>query len=52
MQVLPKGRNFPDPGPLGVGVMRGAGARAEILEALGRVIGETLRVQELTRRAA
>jgi DNA-binding transcriptional LysR family regulator len=44
MQVLPKGRNYPDPGQLDIGVMRGAGARVDIVDALGRVIAETLDV--------
>jgi DNA-binding transcriptional LysR family regulator len=52
MQVLPKGRNYPDPGTLDVGVIRGTGARADILAALERVILDTLRVQGLSRRAA
>jgi DNA-binding transcriptional LysR family regulator len=52
MQVLPKGRDFPDPGRLDVGVLRGAGARADIVAALERVISETLDVLALTRSAA
>src|SRR5215468_6174057 len=49
MQVLPKGRDFPDPGRLDVGVLRGAGARADIVAALERVISQTLDVLALTR---
>jgi len=52
MQVLPKGRDFPDPGRLDVGVLRGAGARADIVAALERVISQTLDVLALTRPAA
>ena len=52
MQVLPKSRDFPDPGRLDVGVLRGAGARVDIVAALERVIGETLDVLALTRPAA
>jgi DNA-binding transcriptional LysR family regulator len=52
MRVLPKGRDFPDPGRLDVGVLRGAGARADIVTALERVIRETLDVLALTRPAA
>jgi DNA-binding transcriptional LysR family regulator len=52
MQVLPKGRNYPDPGPLEVGVLRGAGARTDIVAALERVVSQTLDVLALTRHAA
>lgn len=52
MQVLPKGRNYPDPGPLEVGVLRGAGARTDIVAALERVVIQTLDVLALTRHAA
>ena len=51
MQVLPKGRDFPDPGRLDVGVLRGVGARADIVAAVERVIGQTLDVLALTRSA-
>jgi DNA-binding transcriptional LysR family regulator len=50
MQVLPKGRNYPDPGRLDVGVLRGPGARADIVGALERVIRQTLQVLALARR--
>jgi DNA-binding transcriptional LysR family regulator len=52
MQILPKGRNYPDPGRLDVGVLRGAGARADIVAALERVARQTLDVLALTRSAA
>jgi DNA-binding transcriptional LysR family regulator len=52
MQVLAKGRNYPDPGRLNVGVLRGAGARTEIVAALERVVSQTLDVLALTRHAA
>jgi DNA-binding transcriptional LysR family regulator len=52
MQVLPKGRNYPDPGMLDVGVLKAAGARTDIVAALRRVIGQTLDVLALTRIAA
>jgi DNA-binding transcriptional LysR family regulator len=52
MQVLPKGRHYPDPGRLDVGVLRGAGARADIVAALERVTKQTLDVLALTRSAA
>lgn len=52
MQVLPKSRNYPDPGRLEVGVLRSAGARPDIVSALERVARQTLDVLELTRPAA
>jgi DNA-binding transcriptional LysR family regulator len=52
MQVLPKGRNYPDPGMLDVGVLKAAGARTDIVAALRRVIAQTLDVLALTRIAA
>jgi DNA-binding transcriptional LysR family regulator len=52
MQVLPKGRSFPDPGLLQVGVLSGTRARADIVAALERGIRQTLEVVALTRRAA
>ncbi|HTO50983.1 MAG TPA: LysR substrate-binding domain-containing protein [Burkholderiales bacterium] len=52
MQMLPKSRNYPDPGRLEVGVLRGAGARADIVAALERVIRKTLDVLTLARPAA
>jgi len=52
MQMLPKNRNYPDPGRLEVGVLRGAGARMDIVAALERVVSQTLDVLALTRPAA
>ena len=52
MQMLPKSRNYPDPGRLNVGVLRGAGARTDIVAALERVVSQTLDVLALTRHAA
>ena len=42
MRVLPRGRRWPDPGTLEVGVLRGAGARDDIVEALQAVMREVL----------
>lgn len=44
MQVLANGRNYPDPGRLDVGVLRGAGARADIVTALEGIARQTLDV--------
>jgi DNA-binding transcriptional LysR family regulator len=44
MQVLPTGRQFPNPGGLEVGVLRGAGARTDIVDALEQIISQTLQV--------
>jgi DNA-binding transcriptional LysR family regulator len=44
MQVLASGRNYPDPGRLDVGVLRGAGARADIVTALESIARQTLEV--------
>jgi DNA-binding transcriptional LysR family regulator len=52
MQMLPRGRNYPDPGRLDVGVLRGAGARADIVAALERVARQALDVLALNRSAA
>ena len=52
MQMLPKSRDYPDPGRLDVGVLRSVGARADIVAALERVIRQTLDVLALTRSAA
>src|SRR5262249_40917397 len=52
MQVLPKGRDFPDPGRLDVGVLGGAGARAVVVAALEKVTGQTCDVLPLARAAA
>jgi len=50
MQVLPKGRGYPDPGRLDIGVLRRPGAPADIVEALERVAREALQVLSLSRR--
>ena len=52
MQILPTGRHYPDPGRLDVGVLRGAGARSDIVAAIERVARQTLDVLALTRSAA
>jgi len=52
MRVLPRGRDFPDPGHLRVGVLRGATARADIVDALEKVIRQTLSVLAVTRLAS
>jgi DNA-binding transcriptional LysR family regulator len=52
MQVLPRGRDYPDPGRLDVGVLRGARARKDIVDALERVILQTLDVLAVSRLAA
>jgi hypothetical protein len=49
MQILPKGRSYPDPGRLDVGILRGPGAHAEILGALEQVASQTLQVVALAR---
>ena len=52
MQALPRGRDYPDPGRLDVGVMRGARASKDIVDALERVIRQTLDVLAVSRAAA
>lgn len=52
MQVLPSGKNYPDPGRLDVGVVRGIGARADIVEALERIARQTLDVMAAGKLAA
>jgi len=44
MQVLASGKSYPDPGRLDVGVVRGAGARADIVAALENIARQTLDV--------
>jgi len=44
MRVLP--REYPDPGPLHIGVLRGATAKKEIIDALQSVIAQTLQVAQ------
>jgi DNA-binding transcriptional LysR family regulator len=50
MQVL-RGRDYPDPGRLDVGVARGPGARRDIVQALERVARQALDVLAVTRLA-
>lgn len=52
MQVLASGKNYPDPGQLDVGVVRGAGARADIVAALESTTRQTLDVLAASRLAA
>jgi DNA-binding transcriptional LysR family regulator len=52
MQVLTGGKNYPDPGRLDVGVVRGAGARADIVAALENIARQTLDVLAAGRLAA
>jgi DNA-binding transcriptional LysR family regulator len=42
MRMLPKGRAWPDPGALEIGVLQGKGSRAEIVDALEAVAREAL----------
>jgi DNA-binding transcriptional LysR family regulator len=51
MQVL-RGRGWPDPGALDAGVVKGAGARDEIVAALASVAREALAVIDASRRRA
>ena len=52
MQVLASGRTYPDPGRLDVGVVRGAGADADIVAALENIARQTLDVLAAGRLAA
>jgi len=52
MKVLTRNRDYPDPGRLDVGVLHGAGARKDIVDALERVMRQTLDVLAVTRIAA
>jgi DNA-binding transcriptional LysR family regulator len=52
MHILPRGRDYPDPGRLDVDVMRGAQARKDIVDALERVIRQTLDVLAVSRATA
>ena len=52
MQVLAHGRDYPDPGRLDVGVLRGARARKDVVDALERVIRQTLDVLAVSRVGA
>jgi len=47
--VLVHGRDYPDPGRLDVGVLRGARARKDVVDALERVIRQTLNVLAVSR---
>ena len=52
MQVLASGKTYPDPGRLDVGVVRGAGADADIVTALENIARQTLDVLAAGRLAA
>jgi len=52
MQLLTNGKNYPDPGRLDVGVVRAAGARADIVAALESIARQTLDVLAAGRLAA
>jgi DNA-binding transcriptional LysR family regulator len=52
MQVLAHGRDYPDAGRLAVGVLRAAGAGKDIVDALERVIRQTLDVLAAGRAGA
>jgi DNA-binding transcriptional LysR family regulator len=49
MQVLPRGKAYPDPGLLEVGLLRSSRAQKDILDALDRVIRQTLDVLAVSR---
>jgi len=51
MKALPNGRNYLDPGRMELGVVRGAGARADIVAALERTVRQTLDVLTVARLA-
>ena len=52
MQVLARNKGYPDPGHLEIGLLRAPAAPGEILDALERVISQTLQVLILARAAA
>ena len=52
MQVMAGARDYPDPGRLYVGVLRGERARKDIVDALERVIRQTLDLIAVSRAAA
>jgi DNA-binding transcriptional LysR family regulator len=52
IRVLPSGKNYPDPGQLSVGVLRGPGAREDIVAALERITRQTLDILAVGRIAA
>jgi DNA-binding transcriptional LysR family regulator len=49
MRIL--GRGYPDPGRLDIGVVRAAGTRKDIMDALQRVTSQTLGALLVTRAA-
>jgi DNA-binding transcriptional LysR family regulator len=51
-QVLSQGRRFPDPDRLDVGVIKGAGARPDIVAALEHIARQTLDALAAGRLAA
>jgi DNA-binding transcriptional LysR family regulator len=51
MQVLSRGRDYPDPGRLDVAVLQRTGARKDIVGALERVMRQTLDVLAVSRMA-
>ena len=51
MEVLPRGRDYPAPGRLDVGVVRGPKAPKDIVDVLERVIRQTLEVIAVGRAA-
>ena len=52
MKVLSSKRDYPDPGPLDIGVVHGAKARRDIVDALEQIIRQTLNVLAVSRMAA
>ena len=52
MKVLSRSRDYPHPGRLDVGVLPGAGARKDIVDALEQVMRQTLDVLAVSRMAA
>ncbi len=52
MKVLSSKRDYPDPGPLDIGVLHGAKARGDIVHALEQIIRQTLDVLAVSRIAA
>ena len=52
MRILARKRDYPDAGRLYVGVLRGPGARKDIVDALERVLRQTLEVMSVGRMAS
>jgi DNA-binding transcriptional LysR family regulator len=52
MKVLSGKRDYPDPGPLDIGVLHAADARGDIVKALEEIIRQTLDVLAVSRIAA